>query len=94
MTKRAFASVMQAVMIVILLLSLVLIAQQISIRVYQIGFVMLVAATFLQIGFGNIPSEAGLWRSMKLLGIVLFILAAVFSLGIFVAPYLIKLARG
>ena len=92
--RRYFASVMQAVMIILLILSLLLIAQQASRRIYQAGIVLLVVSTFLQIGFGNIPSNATFGKSMKLLGIALAIIAMMFVIGIFFAPFFIKFTRG
>lgn len=93
-TKRTFASVMQAVLIVLLIVSLLLIAQQQSLTLYQAGLLLLVVATFVQIGFGNIPPTASFKQSMKLLGLAMAIIAVVFGLGVVLAPYLIKLARG
>jgi len=92
--KRPFASVMQGVLIVLLILSLVLIAQQASFNLYHVGFLMLVISAIIQIGFGNVPPTSDFKKSMGLLGIYLLVIAAVFGLGIILAPTLIRLARG
>jgi hypothetical protein len=91
--KAPFAAVMQAVLVVLLLSSFVFITQQYSKMLYHIGFVLLVASTFVQIVFGNLPPEANVKRSMKLLGIVFGIVIIVFGLGIFLAPHLVNLGR-
>jgi hypothetical protein len=91
---RPFASRMQTALIVLLLLSLLLIAQQGSITLYHLGLILLVGTTFVQIGFGNIPPTASFGRSMRLLLLSLIILAIVFGVGILLAPYLVNLGRG
>jgi hypothetical protein len=91
---RYFAQTMQAVMILLLVLSMVLIAQQLSMGVYRAGIILLVVATFLQIGFGNIPAETRFWRSLKLLGIALLIIFFVFGLGALLAPVFVNIVRG
>lgn len=91
--KKPFASVMQAALIILLLLSFVLITQQRSRTLYQMGFVLLAVSTFVQIVFGNIPPAASFKRSIKLLGIGLAIIVTVFVLGIVIAPHLVNLGR-
>jgi hypothetical protein len=89
--RQPFASVLQLVLIVLLILSGVLIVQQWSLQIYQIGLVLLVATTLLQIGAGNIPPDAGVGRSLGILIISLTIVALVFGLGIVLVPYLVGL---
>ena len=84
---------MQAALVILLITSFLLITQQRFMIIYQLGFVLLVACTFVQIVFGNVPPTAGFKKSMKSLGIGLTIIATVFVLGIVVAPYLVKLGR-
>ena len=91
--KRPFASIMQAILVALLIISFLLITQQTSKALYQIGFLLLAASTFMQIVFGNVPPSANFKRSMKILGIGLAIIAAVFSVGVLVAPYLVNLGR-
>jgi hypothetical protein len=92
--RKPFATVMQAILIGLLIVSLVLIAQQYSQGVYKLGLILLVVTTIIQIGFGNIPPNASFGRSMKLLALSLAIIAFVFGLGILLVPSLIQLARG
>jgi len=93
-TKRPFAATAQAVLIVLMVLSFVLIAQRLSFFVYKVGLLLLVVCALLQIGFGNIPPTASFGRSMMLLGVALAIVFTVFGLGLILAPYLIQLGRG
>ena len=93
-TRKPFATVMQAVLIGLLVISLLLIAQQYSQSFYQLGLILLVITTLIQIGFGNIPPDANFGKSTKLLALSLAIIAFVFALGIVLVPTLLKLARG
>ncbi len=91
--KQAFASVMHLALVILLLVSFGLITQQHSRSLYQLGFVLLVASTFVQIVFGNVPPSANFKRSMKFLGVGLIIITAVFALGIIITPFLVNLGR-
>jgi len=91
--KQPFASVMHLALVILLLVSFVLITQQRSRTLYQIGFMLLVASTFVQIVFGNVPPSANFKRSMKFLGVGLTIITAAFALGIIVTPFLVNLGR-
>lgn len=91
--EKNFAEVLHALLIILMLLSFILITQQASKALYQIGFIVLAASTFVQIVFGNVPPTANFKQSMKLLGIGLAIVAAIFILGIFLAPHLVNLGR-
>jgi len=91
--RLPFAARTQGVLIVVMLVSLVLIAQQFSKTLYQIGLPVLMVAAFMQIAFGNIPPTAGRQKSLMLLGMTWLIVAAVFGLGILLAPTLISLGR-
>jgi hypothetical protein len=93
-SKTPFASRFQSVMIVLLIISLVLIAQQFSRPVYQIGIVMLITSTFLQIGASNIDPKADFKGSMKVMGIVMLIIAVVFTAGILLVPYFLQIGKG
>jgi hypothetical protein len=84
---------MHVVLVVLMLVSFALIAQQRFKVLYQAGFLVLVASTFAQIVFGNIAPTAGLAKSMKQLGLGLAIIAAVFGLGAVLTPLLVNLGR-
>ena len=91
--KQPFASVMHLALVILLLVSFALITQQRSRTLYQIGFMLLVSSTFVQIVFGNVLPSANFKRSMKFLGVGLTIITAVFALGIIVTPLLVNLGR-
>jgi hypothetical protein len=54
---------------------------------------LLIASTFVQIVFGNLPPEANFKQSLKFTAIVFGIIAIVFGLGILLAPHLVNLGR-
>ncbi len=91
--KQPFAAVAQAALVILLTCSFAMITQQFSKAIYQVGFVLLIVSTLVQIVFGNLPPEANFRQSMKLLGIVACIVAGVFAVGIVLAPYLVNLGR-
>ncbi len=92
-TGRPFAATLHMVLIALMLISFALIAQQSSQALYHLGFLLLIASTFVQIVFGNVPPETDFRRSMALLGMGLGIVAVVFALGILLAPILANLGR-
>ena len=91
--EKNFAEVLHAVLVVLMLLSFLMITQQGGKTIYQMGFILLVVSTVIQIVFGNVPPTANFAQSMKLLGIGLAIVAVVFLLGIKLVPYLVNLGR-
>ena len=93
-TKTPFAARLQTILIGLLLLGMVLIAQQSNRDVYTAGMLLLIGATLIQIPFGNVPPESSFGQSMKFLVIGLAILATVFGISILIVPYLLQLGRG
>jgi len=92
--KKPFASILQAVLIALLVISLILIAQQYSLQIYQLGLILLGAAAITQMGFGNVPPNSNFAQSIKFLILTYVIIGAVFAVGILLAPTLIGMARG
>ena len=90
---KNFAEILHAILIILMLLSFLLITQQESKSLYQLGFILLIISTFVQIVFGNVPPTANFKQSMTLLGIGLAIVVTVFILGIILAPHLVNLGR-
>lgn len=88
-----FAATFQAILIVVMFASFVLILQQGSKPLYQIGLPVLVLAAFLQIAFGNIPPASGFVKSMGLLLLTWFIMAALIIISINITPNLIQLGQ-
>jgi hypothetical protein len=93
-SNTPFAARLQTVLIVLLLLSFVLIAQQWSRDVYKFGMLLLIGAALIQIPFGNASPEANFGASMKFLAIGLAILGFIFFISIQIVPYLLTLGRG
>jgi hypothetical protein len=88
-----FAARFQAVLVVVMFASFVLILQQGSKHLYQIGLPVLVVAAFLQIAFGNIPPTTGFFKSMGLLLVTWAIVAVLIAVAVRITPDLINLGR-
>jgi len=88
-----FAARFQAILIVVMFASFLLILQQGNKQLYQIGLPLLVIAAFLQIAFGNIPPTTGFVKSMGLLLITWAIIALLIVVAVWITPSLIKLGR-
>jgi hypothetical protein len=95
MVRRAlpFAARFQAILIVVLFATFVLILQQGSKPLYQIGLPVLVVAAFLQIAFGNIPPATNFLKSMGLLLLTWAIMAVLIVISINITPNLIQLGQ-
>ncbi len=91
--KQPFAAIVQGILVILLAVSFAMITQQVNETLYRIGFLLLIASTFVQIVFGNLPPEADFKQSIKFTIIVFGIIAIVFGLGIFLAPHLVNLGR-
>lgn len=91
--KMPFAARFQGILIVVLVVGLVLIAQQASKPLYQFGLPLVVVAAFMQIAFGNIPPRSNAKTSLLLLALTWALVAALFAFSIWIAPSLIGLGR-
>lgn len=92
-SQQPFASIAKGVLIVLILISFVLIAQQVSKPVYQIGLLLLIGFTLIQVAFGNIPASATFKQSVLYLGIAAVIIVGLVLFSIAIAPTLIHLGR-
>jgi hypothetical protein len=88
-----FAARFQAILIVVLFATFLLILQQGNKQLYQIGLPLLVVAAFLQIAFGNIPPSTRFVKSMGLLLLTWGIVAALIVIAVRITPNLIQLGR-
>jgi hypothetical protein len=88
-----FAAQFQAVLIVVMFASFLLILQQGNKALYQIGLPVLVVAAFLQIAFGNIPPTTGFKKSMGLLIVTWAIVAILVVVSVALTPSLIQLGQ-
>ncbi|NIA69543.1 hypothetical protein HBA54_13155 [Pelagibius litoralis] len=59
----------------------------------QLGLVILVVSTLLQIAVGNIPKDASVGKSLRMIVIILGIVVMVFGVGILLVPILSQLGR-
>lgn len=88
-----FAARFQAILIVVMFAAFMLILQQGTKLLYQIGLPVLVIAAFLQIAFGNIPPSSGFRKSMGLLIMTWAIVAALIAGAVYITPTLIQLGQ-
>jgi hypothetical protein len=89
--RLPFASQLQIILLVGMLLGFVLIGQSLSLEVYKWGLIILMLSAFLQIVVGNIPPETRLLGTLCRLVFGLTIVVAVFLIGIWLVPYLAQL---
>lgn len=80
-------------LIVLMVLGCVLIGQQWSFALYQIGLIAVVGATILSIAVGNVPRTSRGWRAFAVMVIILAVTAALFIIGILLVPYLTRLGQ-
>lgn len=93
MGGRTFPEKIELTLLGLFGVSFVLIIQGYSQQLFQLGLAILIVSTLLEVAVGNIPSDAGVKRSLSLLVLFLAIIAAVFGLGIVLVPYLTGLGR-
>lgn len=70
-----------------------LVLQQWSFLLYQIGVLTVMAAAILNIAVGNLPRQAGPLRAAVLTLGILGIVTFVFLAGIFLVPYLARMGQ-
>ena len=80
-------------LILLMMLGFLLITQQWSFVLYQIGLLTVIGATILNIAVGNVPRAARGWRAFRAAVIILAVTAAVFVIGILLVPTLAHLAQ-
>jgi len=80
-------------LIVLMVVGFVLIAQQWSFVLYQLGLLIVIGATILNIAVGNVPRSTRGWRAFRAVVIILAVTAAVFVIGILLVPYLAQLGQ-
>ena len=83
----------ELLLIVLMMAGCVLIAQQWSFTLYQLGLLTVVCATILNIAVGNVPHAARGWRAFRAVVVILAVTAAVFVIGILLVPYLAALGQ-
>jgi hypothetical protein len=89
--RLPFASQLQILLLVGMLVGFVLIGQTFSLEFYKWGLIILMVSAFLQIVVGNIPPQTQLVGTIIRLMLGLTIVVAVFVVGIWLVPYLAQL---
>ncbi len=80
-------------LIILMMVGFLLITQQWSFFLYQIGLLTVIGATILNIAVGNVPHAVRGWRALRAVVIILAVTAAVFVIGILLVPSLAQLGQ-
>lgn len=91
--KLPFATRAQRLNIYLLLISLLMLAQQFTYTIYVWGFRLLFVVVTLQVALGNINPEWDFKKSARKTLVILLIIALIFAFSVFVTPYLVELGR-
>jgi len=91
--KQPFTATVHIALVILMLAGIVMIGQQLSKEVYQIGLIVLTASTIIQIAFGNIPPQHNFRRAMRLFWPFMGIILIVFLLGFLLTPLMYALGR-
>lgn len=83
----------ELVLIILMVLGCVLIGQQWSFTLYQVGLLTVIGATILSIAVGNVPRAARGWWALGGMVVILAVTAALFVIGIALVPYLARLGQ-
>jgi hypothetical protein len=74
-------------------IGILLVLQWWSFPLYQIGLVVMVVATLLNIAVGNLPRDAAPVRAALMTAGILLLVAAIFAIGIVLVPVLAGLGQ-
>ena len=91
--KLPFATRAQRLNIYLLIVALLMLAQQFTYTIYVWGFRLLFVVVTLQVALGNINPDWNAKKTVKKTLVILLIIAVIFIFSIFVTPYLIELGR-
>jgi predicted PurR-regulated permease PerM len=91
--KGPFAARAQRINIGLIVVALVLLAQQFSYTVYVWGFRLLMVVVTLQVALGNINPDWDRRRTIRKILVLLLIIVVIFVFSIIVTPYLIELGK-
>jgi MFS-type transporter involved in bile tolerance (Atg22 family) len=92
-TPAAFAQRAQNVVMTLLVISLVMVAQQFSQALYKAGAVSLFFVVFLQIAVSNVTPTAGRRKTLTKSAIILGIIVLIFLFSIWITPTLVGLGQ-
>ena len=91
--KLPFATRVQRLNIYLLLIALLMLAQQFTYTIYLWGFRLLFVVVTLQVAVGNINTDWDAKKTIRKTLVILLIIAVIFAFSIFVTPYLVELGR-
>lgn len=91
--QTGFIDRLEGILMALILIGIVLVAQQWSVMVYRIGLSILVCATLVQIAVGNVPRNLSVARSLLRIVILLCVVALMFGIGILLAPIFAQIGR-
>jgi len=91
--KLPFATRAQRLNIYLLLISLLMLAQQFTYTIYVWGFRLLFVVVTIQVALGNINPDWDGKKTLKKTLVILLIIVVIFAFSIVVTPYLIELGR-
>lgn len=91
--KAPFAARAQRINIYLLIVALLMLAQQFTYTVYVWGFRLLFVVVTLQVALGNINPEWDGKKTLRKTLVILLVIVVIFAFSILVTPYLIELGR-
>ena len=91
--RMTFQERAEIVLIFALAIGFILIAQRSSQLLFQMGLVVVVISTFLEIAVANVRTDASTRQAVISIVGILAIIATVFFLGIQLVPHLTELGR-
>jgi hypothetical protein len=89
----AFAQKAQNVVMVLLIINLILVAQQFSNALYKFGVMALFVVVLLQIAVSNVAPTAGFRKTITKSAIILGIVVLIFGFSIWITPWLVGLGQ-
>ena len=91
--ETSFVDRLETILMALILIGIVLVAQQWSVKIFRVGLTILVLSTLLQIAVGNVPRHFSAGKSIVRIVILLGVVALMFGLGILAAPYFAQIGR-
>ncbi len=91
--KGPFAARAQRINIYLLIVALLMLAQQFTYTVYVWGFRLLFVVVTLQVALGNINPDWDGKKTLRKTLVILLVIVVIFAFSILVTPYLIELGR-
>ena len=91
--KPPFAARVQRINIYLLLVALLMLAQQFTYTIYVWGFRLLFVVVTLQVALGNINHDWNSKKTFKKTLVILLVIVVIFAFSILVTPYLIELGK-